>query len=765
NAVLLNPLPFPEQQQLLRLGEGARRQAAPERDAFSFPDYKDLQAQAQTFTAVAAFLNSGTMLTGDGADAERVFGADVSPEYFAVLGVQPELGRVFTGAEDHENSGVVVISHALWQRRFGGNQNILGQQLKMGNSNATIIGVMPAGFEYPVRADHQDFWEPLNDRPLPGRDVRDDRSYRVIARIKPGFTEAQARAELDTISRRLEQQYPNTNTNIIIGAATLHDDLTRDVRPALLLLLGAVGLVLLIACANVANLLLARATARQKEIAIRTALGASRWRVVRQLLIESLLLAFAGGGIGLLLALWGTDLLVAASPASIPRVEQVGLDIRVLTFTLLLSTLTGIVFGLVPALHASKLDLTGALKEGGRGATEGLRRNRARSVLVITEVALSLMLLVGAGLLIKSFVRLLQTDPGFDPNRVVLLDIPLSRQRYGTPEKQATFFNQLIERTRGLPGVASVGLVDNVPLGTSHDTFDFQIAGHPPFSPGQKPEADGTVVSPGYFEALKIPLRQGRLFTEQDTKDSPRVILISEELARRYFAGENPIGQRIILDPSMPQPEIVGVVGDAHRRNLETAIEPEFYTPYAQLPQRRMNLVVRMSANDPAGMIASLRGAVRDLDKEQTIWQTRTLDQMVAASIADRRFNMMLIGLFALVALILASVGIYGVVAYSVTQRTHEIGIRLALGAQIGDVLKLILKQGMLLVLIGLALGLLASFFLTRLMSSLLFGISATDPATFIIVAALLTIVALLACYLPARRAMKVDPMVALRYE
>jgi putative ABC transport system permease protein len=765
NTVLLNPLPFPEQQQLLRLGEGARGGPEPERGSFSFPDYKDVQAQAQSLSAVAAFLSAGAMLSSEGADAERVLGADVAPEYFAVLGVKPEIGRVFTSAEDHENANVVVISHALWQRRFGANPNVIGQQLKMGTSNMTIIGVMPAGFEYPFRSEHQDFWEPLNDRPLPGREQRDNRSYHAIARIKPGLTQAQARAELDAISRRLEQQYPAANTKVLIAAAPLDEDLTRDVRPALLILLGAVGFVLLIACANVANLLLARASARRKEIAIRTALGASRWRVVRQLLIESLLLALVGGGLGLLLALWGVDLLVALSPANIPRIEQVGLDARVLAFTLLISALTGIVFGLVPALHASKPDLTDALKEGGRGTTESLSRNRVRSLLVVAEVALSLMLLIGAGLLIKSFIRLLQTNPGFDPNHVIALDIPLNRQRYDTPEKQIAFFNQLIERTQALPAVAAVGLVDNVPLSNSIDTYNFNIAGRPPFPPGAEPEANATVVTPGYFEALRIPLRQGRLFTAQDTKDAPPVMLVSETLARRVFAGENPIGQRLIFDPAQPPYEIVGIVADARRITLEAAAEPEFYLPFAQVPARRMNLIVRSNGASVASMTTALRGAIAALDKDQTIWQTRTLDQLVAQAVAGRRFNMVLLGLFAALALVLAALGIYGVMAYSVTRRTHEIGVRIALGAQVSDVLRLVIGQGMTLAGIGVLLGLAGAFAVTRAIRSLLYNVSATDPITFFGLALLLAGIAFVACYIPARRAAKVDPMVALRYE
>ncbi|MFL6207313.1 MAG: ABC transporter permease [Pyrinomonadaceae bacterium] len=764
NTVLLRPLPFPEPERLVRLGEGTRG-ARPERGVFSFPDYKDVQAQAQTLEAVAGYQGSGGVLTTtDGAEPERVRGANVSADYFKVLGVQPELGRVFTRAEDQPNATVIVISHGLWQRRFGANPQIIGQQLKLGSSSLTVVGVMPAGFEFPFRAQHQDFWEPINDRPTPEREQRDARTLEVIARLKPGVTVEQAHAELETISRRFEQQYPAANTNIAIAPVALHDDLTGDVRPALFILLGAVGLVLLIACANVANLLLARATARQKEIAIRTALGASRLRIVRQLLVESLLLALAGGGLGLLLAMWGVDLLVAASPADIPRVQQVGLDARVLAFTLALSALTGIAFGLVPALHASKPDLNDALKDGSRGSTESLRRNRVRSLLVVAEVALSLMLLIGAGLLLKSFMRLLQTDAGFDAGHVLTFDIPLSRQRYDTPAKQADFFHRLIERAQTLPSIETAGVVNILPLSELDESISFQIAGRPPAPPGAVPEGNYTVASPGYFAALKLALRAGRLFNAQDNAQAPPVALVSEALVRRYFAGENPIGQRLKLDSEDQPREIVGVVGDVRRAALETEAQPEYYLPYEQAPERRMNLVVR-TTGDAAAMTATVRGAVKELDKDQLIWQTRTLEELRSASVASRRFNMMLLGLFAVVALLLAVLGIYGVMAYSVTRRTHEIGVRIALGAQGRDVLKLIIGQGMTLAVIGVGLGLLGALAITRTMASLLYGVSATDPAIFAGLALLLAFVALVACYVPARRATKVDPMVALRYE
>jgi putative ABC transport system permease protein len=679
------------------------------------------------------------------------------------------LGRTFTNEEDHPHATVALISHGLWQRRFGGSQQVIGKQLKLGTASMTIIGVMPPGFEFPFRTEHQDFWEPLNDRPTSDREVRDARLLNVIGRTRTGVSVAQANAELRTIADRLTHQYPGSNTNVVMAAASLQTDLTRDVRPALLVLLGAVAFVLLIACANVANLLLARATTRQKEIAIRSALGASRTRIVRQLLVESLMLAIAGGGLGLLLATWGVDLLIAVGPTNIPRLQQVTLDVPVLLFTFLLSALVGFAFGLVPALHASRPDLNDALKDASRGSSENIRRNGVRSMLIVSEVSLSLILLLGAGLLLKSFVRLLKTSPGFDATHIIALDIPLGRERYDTPAKQADFFHRLIERTKALPGVRAAGVVNLLPLGNSDEALTFSIPGHPPFPAGSEPSANYTLVSPGYFEALHIPLRQGREFGSEDKDKTLPVVLISEELAREYFAGESPIGRSLNIDQddgtAAVSREIVGVVGDVRRESLEVAPAPEFYIPYEQAPERRMNLVVRTDVDNPATMTPTLRQALKQLDRDQMVWQTRTLDELVAASIAGRRFNMLLLGSFAGLALVLAALGIYGVMAYSVTRRTHEIGIRIALGAQMIDVLKIVVKDGMTLAVIGVAVGLGGAFALTRLMSAMLFGVTPTDAATFIAVPTCLLVVALIASYIPARRATKVDPLVAMRYE
>jgi putative ABC transport system permease protein len=763
NAVVFASLPFPEEKQLLRLGEGARGRPLPERGSFSFPDYKDLQSQTQTLAHVAAYLSSGALMNADGVE-ERIIGAAVAPEYFDVLGVRPQLGRVFTSEENREGSNVVVISHRIWQQRFAGRADVVGQSLKLGASVCTVIGVMPAGFEYPYRVEHQDFWEPLNGRPLAGSDVRDNRSYRVIARMKSGVAIETARAELDAISRRLEQQYPNSNTTVVIGAAGLQDDLTRDSRPALFVLLGAVSFVLLIACANVANFMLARATSRQREIALRMALGASRWRIIRQLLVESLMLSFVGGTLGLVTAVWATRLLIAVGATDIPRVDQVGIDLRVLGFTAALSLLTGIAFGLIPAVQASGGKVSGQLNEGARGSSAGPGKNLARSFLVVSEVALSLILLVGAGLLLKSFVRLVNTDPGFDPAQVATFDIPLSRQSYDTPEKQTLFFERLTESAKSLPGVQAAGLVNNVVMSNSIDVLTFDVAGRPASAPGSTPQAFYTVVTPGYFDAMKIPVRSGRLISDTDRAKSPPVMVVSESLVSRYFPGENPIGLRLVLDPAIPPIEIVGIVGDARRRDLERVAEPEFYVPFAQAPSRRMNLVLR-STTPGSSLITSVRGLLTQLDKDQKIWQARTLDQLVASSVSRRKFNLLLLGSFAGVALLLALFGIYGVMTYSVKQSTKEIGIRMALGAQVSHVLRLVLGNGMLLALIGVGIGLVGSFALTRLMRSLLFEVAPTDVSIYVAVAIGLQLVALIACYIPARRATKVDPLVALRYE
>ncbi|HKG61746.1 MAG TPA: ABC transporter permease [Pyrinomonadaceae bacterium] len=766
NTVLLQPLPFPQPKQLVNIASEQRNQTLDGRGTFSVPDFIDVQKSATTLQYVATFQGAGTFTT-DGNEPERLIGAQVSYDYFNVLGVKPELGRVFTPDEDKPGAAsVVLISHALWQRRYAGDPNIVGREIDLGGKT-TVVGVMPAGFEFPISDENQDFWEPLFSSSFMTKEVRDERANRflpVIGRLKPGATVEQAKADLDLISRQIEQSSPVSNTNLIFNAVSMHEDVTRDYRTALLVMLGAVSLVLLIACANVANLLLARAVSRQKEIAIRMALGASRRRIAGQLLTESILLALAGGAVGLLLATWGTDLLVAYGPVDVPRLRDVGVDRYVLFFTLGLATLTGIVFGLAPALHASRPAPGNMLKETGRGVYTG--RNRMRSALIVSEVALSLMLLAGAGLLINSFWRLLRTDAGFNPKGVLALDIPLSRETYKTTEERVAAFQQLIARMKTVPGVRDVSVVSNVPLSDNDIEVSFQIEGRAPYKPGEEAVADYTVTGNDYFRTMDIALLRGRVFTGSDTANSPSVMVVSKAFTNVYFPNEDAIGKRIILDGKNKTPrEIVGVVDDVRRKGLDGDVQPEMYFSFVQKPERRLNLVIRSTTEDAAQLTPAARAEVKAFNPQQIIWRAQTLEQLLSTSVAPRKFNMMLLGIFAGVALVLAAVGLYGVMSYSVSWRTQEIGIRMALGAKHTDVLRMVVRQGMTMTLIGLALGLVGVLALSRVMVGMLYGVSPTDPLTFTGVSIVLLVVALLACLIPARRATRVDPIVALRSE
>ena len=766
NTVLLQPLPFPQPKQLVNIASEQRNQTLDGRGTFSVPDFLDVQKSSTSLQYVATFQGSGTFTT-DGNEPERLLGAMVSYDYFNVLGVKPELGRAFTPDDDKPGAAsVVLISHALWQRRYAGDPNIIGREIDLGGKT-TVVGVMPAGFEFPISDENQDFWEPLFSASFMTKEVREERANRflpVIGRLKPGATVDQAKADLDLISRQIEQSSPVSNTNLIFNAVSMHEDVTRDYRTALLVMLGAVGLVLLIACANVANLLLARAVSRQKEIAIRMALGASRRRIAGQLLMESVLLALAGGAVGLLLATWGTDLLVAYGPADVPRLRDVGLDRYVLFFTLGLATLTGIIFGLAPALHASKPAPGNMLKESGRGVYTG--RSRMRSALIVSEVALSLMLLAGAGLLINSFWRLLQTDAGFNPKGVLALDIPLSRETYKTTEERVAAFQQLIARMKTVPGVRDVSVVSNVPLSDNDIEVSFQIEGREPYKPGEEAVADYTVTGNDYFRTMDIALLRGRVFTDSDTAKSPSVMVVSKAFTKVYFPNEDAIGKRIILDgPNKTPREIIGIVDDVRRKGLDNDVQPEMYFSYVQKPERRLNLVIRSTTEDASQLTPAARAEVKAFNPQQIIWRAQTLEQMLSTSVAPRKFNMLLLGIFAGVALVLAAVGLYGVMSYSVSWRTQEIGIRMALGAKRTDVLRMVVRQGMTMTLIGLALGLVGVIALSRVMVGLLYGVSPTDPLTFTGVSIVLLVVALLACLIPARRATRVDPIVALRSE
>jgi len=642
----------------------------------------------------------------------------------------------------------------------------VGQTITLNGNPYTVVGIAPQGLKDPTpeQSKPAQLWTPLPFN-LDQAGRRSD-YLSVVARLKPDVTVTQAQAEMNTITSRLAQQYPDSNTGWSTKLVSLQERMVGDVRTALWLLMGVVGFLLLIACANVANLLLARSAARQQEIAIRRALGADRWRLIRQFLTESVLLALCGGLLGALLALWGVEVLVAISPKNIPRVNEINLNWQVLSFTFLISLVTGIVFGLLPALHATTPDLTESLKEGGRSSTEGLRGSRLRSSLVVSEIAIALVLLIGAGLMVKSFARLQRVDPGFHPERILTFDLQLPSAKYKEDEKVVGFFNQFMGRVAAQPKVESVAAISALPLSGGGDIISFEVEGRPASSPGDTPDAEYRIVTPAYFATMGIALLKGENFNERHTADMPAAMIINETFARRYFSGEDPIGHRINLgDPQKdPWRAIIGVVRDVRHDGLDTEPYPQMYSALAQFPRRAMTMVARTNG-DPLGLVPSLRSELAGIDRDQPLYNVRTMEQVMSASIARQRFNMMLIAGFASVGLILAAVGIYGVISYSVTQRTHEIGIRMALGAQQKDVLKLVVGQGMLLVLVGVVIGLAAAFMLTRLMSSLLYGVTATDPLTFIALSVLLSVIALLACLIPARKAMKVDPMIALRYE
>jgi putative ABC transport system permease protein len=761
NGILLRPLPYQQPERLVLLDESSTKENSAS-IGVSFPNFLDWREQNRVFEDIATYVESSYTLVG-GGEPEQVRGAGVSSGLFEIVGVAPMMGRTIRAEEDRPDADtVVILSHGLWQSRFGADARIIGQTISLNNRSRTVIGVMPPGFKFPEVAD---LWVPLALDTK--RWTRTDHGLSAIARLKPGVTLPQAQAEMVAVARRIEEQNPVTNQGLSVNVNNLREGLVGDYRRALMILLGVVGFVLLIACANVANLLLARASVRQKEMSIRAALGASRWRIVRQLVTESLLLSAMGGVAGLLLALWGLDLLLAAIPVEFPFWMKFNLDGRVLGFTIAVSLLTGIAFGSAPALQASKIDLNEALKEGGRSAGAGAGRRRLRSLLVVVEVALSLVLLVGAGLMMRSFLRLRQVNPGVDPTNVLTMTVSLPRAKYTEPEKQVAFFQQLLERVETLPGVETAGAVSNLPLSGSLWGRSLTVEGRPVLPVGQAPMINHCVTTPNYFRSMGIQLLAGRDFTSADTKDALRVTVIDERLAREFWPGESAVGKRIRFGPpeaNEPWHTIVGVVGEVRHERLEMATRKSIYVPYSQIPDRRMVLTIR-TATDPMTLAAAVRGQVKELDPDQPVSDVRPMLEVISRSVWQPRLYAILFGIFAAVALVLATVGIYGVMSYAVTQRTHEIGIRMALGAQSSDVLKMVLGHGLLLALTGVVIGIGAAFALTRLMASLLFNVSATDPVTFIFIALLLMLVALVACLVPARKAMKVDPMVALRYE
>jgi predicted permease len=782
NSILLRTLPYKEPQRLMMVWTRITQlesTSGQTQFANSATDFIEWRNQNQSFEQIAAFCNHNFNLSG-GGEPEFLGGVGASASLLPLLGVEAKLGRTFRTEEDQPGADrVVILSHGLWERRFASDPEIIGKKLTLNEGTYTVVGVMPPGFQFPGKdsmlaglrfPQRVDFYIPLA---LTASEASDrGRLYlAVIGRLKPQVTIAQAQADMDAVADRLVKQYKNGRGVVLVS---LQQQVVGKARNALLIFLGAVAFVLLIACANVANLLLTRAAARHKEMAIRSALGASRLRLIRQLLTESLLLAMLGGTVGLVLALWVVKLLIAIGPTNLPRADAISVDGRVLSFTLLISLLTGIIFGLAPALQASRLDLNESLKEGGTTSAVSSGRNRIRSLLVVSQVAVALMLLIGAGLMIRSFVRLLGVDPGFDPQHILTLDVRLPLSKYAGPQadyagpQAAAFFQQVIERLKTLPGVRAAGGANPLPLSGGEEGSGFVIAGRWPPAPGEVFNAGRRWVSPDYFKVMGIRLQTGRAFTESDGSGAPRVLIINEAFVRTFFPDKDPIGKRLFFnrgsDGGYAWREIVGVVKDVKHSALDSDPKPEMYFPFSQFPSWNMTLVARTSG-DPMSLVAAARRQVLAVDPNQAISNVSTMEQLMDNSVSQRRFNMLLLSIFAAISLVLAAVGIYSVLAYSVAQRTQEIGVRMALGARAANVLKLIIGQGMVLVLIGAALGLAAAFALTRVLTGLLYGVSPTDPATFAMIALLLLGVALVACYLPARRATKVDPIIALRFE
>ncbi|HWO00191.1 MAG TPA: ABC transporter permease [Blastocatellia bacterium] len=770
NAILLRPLNYKDSERLVQIYHNYPKldlKASVSASGYSY--YRD---HCDSFEAVGAATGWPVNLT-DSGDPERLQGMTISHTFFSTLGVEAAQGRLFSAEEDQPGRNrVVVLSDALWKRRFAGDPNLIGNTIKLNGENYTVIGTLPRDFQFGRELGQvQDLYSPIafTQQQLDPQRWRNEFLF-VIARLKPGVTMERAQAEMDTVAANVRQQYfeggdANDPTSWGLLLASLRENVVGEIRPALLVLLAAVAFVLLIACANVANLLLARAALRQKEIAIRTALGAGRWRVTRQLLTESVLLALVGGGVGLALAYWGMSALLSINQDKIPRSNEIGIDARVLVFTVGVSLLTGIIFGLFPALQASMSDLHSVLKEGGRS---GSARRSVRGLFVVAEVALALVLLVGAGLLLKSFQRLQEVDPGFRADHLLTMQLSLPATKYKEPQQVDAFFQQSLEKVKALPGVESAGVSTSVPMSGSGSSGSFSIEGRTPAPGEMSPWGNRWFAGASYFQTMNIPLVRGRYFDDRDVRDAPQVAIIDETMQRKFWPDEDAIGKRISFqrDPE-GNPiwrEVVGVVGHVKQRGLEGESPVQYYVPHRQLPTNGLFLVVR-TTGEPASVASAVRGAIQEVDRELPIFRVSTMERMVADSMAQRRFAMTLLGVFAIVALILASVGLYGVMSYSVTHRTNEIGIRMALGAQVTDVLAMVVGQGMKLSLAGVGIGLAGAFALTRVMRTLLFSVSATDPLTYVVVALLLAGVSLAACYVPARRATKVDPMEALRYE
>lgn len=760
NVVLLRPLDYSNPGRIVVI----RETQLPQFPEFSVspPNYIDWEKQTKSYEYLAAYSGAGLNLTGEG-EPQRLIGVKVTAHYFDVYGVKPVVGRMLLPEEDAQGKNhVVVLSHGFWQRVFGGARDVVGRPIQLNGEPYQVVGVAPQGFGL---ASKVDLWTPMAFKPdETANDARGGHYINVAGRLKPGVTAAQAKAELDVIATQLAKQYPDSNKGWGIFLMPMQDYTVRDVKPVLYTLLGAVACVLLIACANLANLLLARATARHREISIRAALGAGRGRLVRQLLTESVVLAVCGGVAGVILARWGLDSLLALAPTSLPRISEIRLDPTVLFFALALSVGTGLLFGIAPAWLAARADVNEALKQGTRGSTEGGARGRLRSALVVIEVTFALVLLGGAGLLARSFMQLANVDPGFIPENATLMRLSLPQKKYAEKEQQTAFANSLLERMKNLPGVQAAGITHSMPL-VSDYVLGFNIEGRPAIAPSDLPSTNYYAVTPDYFRAMGIRLVRGRVFTPQDDAKAPRVAIINETMARQSFPNEDPIGKRInITNGPDAWREIVGIVGDIKQYGVDKATSAQSYEPFAQVPFTSINLVVRTNGS-PAVMLGSMRPIVYALDKDQPVGIIRPLEEIMSESIARQRFAMLLLTVFSGVALVIAAVGIYGVMAYNVVQRTGEFGIRMALGAQQGDVLRLVLTQGGKLIGLGLGVGLLATLAASYAMRSILFNTSAYDPLTLGTITVLLAAVALVACFFPANRATKVNPIEALRAE
>jgi putative ABC transport system permease protein len=775
NALLLRPPPFKDPERLVYVWE-TNPKTGLDSGIVSPADFADWREQNRVFEHISSWRTWFYRLSG-GGEPEQVWGVRSSASFFEMLAVEPLLGRTFLPEEEQPGRDqVVLISHGLWERRFGADPRLVGQTITINDRPFTVIGILPRDFNLFASRRAYDIWMPFDF--TRGQLRRDDYSLIVFARLKADISREQAQVEMSAIAERLGRQYPATNENRGARVITVHENQILGLRPVLLILVAAVGFVLLIACANVANLLLARAATRQKEVALRMALGASRGRLIRQLLTESLLLASLGGVLGLLLASWGVGLLRTILPVGvdeIPRADWIGIDRTVMGFTLLISVLTGIVFGLAPALQVSRTDFNETLKDGGRSSVGGAHGRKLRDTLVVAEIALATVLLLGAGLMIRSFGKLIAVEPGFDPENVLTMQVWLPESKYSDGNTIATFYQQALERIREVPGVKAASAIDFLPFSGWGDLTGFAIEGRMIASPGQESVAKYLVIDSDYFRVMGVPLLKGRAFDEQDRDEAHGVAIINEAMARRYWPDEDPLGKRI--RPNFPETKtpwrpkvsnawltVVGVARNVKEDGPVDETLPEFYLPCLQNPSALMRLVVRTNG-EPMSFVSAIRQEVLAVDKDQPATGIKSMKQLVSESVFRPRLNTLLLSVFATVALILAIVGVYGVISYSVTQRTREMGIRLALGAQTRDMLTLVVGQGMKLSLAGVGIGVAGAFALTRVMRVLLFGVSASDPLTYGVVALLLAAMSLLACYVPARRAARVDPTVALRYE